>query len=49
MKLISVELFMKKFDKFKDINIKYSWILRMKKCKFFLKIYNYYVVFYILV
>lgn len=38
----------KKLDKFEDINTKHSWILRMKKCKFVLKIYNHHVVFHIL-
>lgn len=48
MKLISAESFMKKLDKFEDINTKHSWILRMKKCKFFLKRYIHHVVFHIL-
>lgn len=48
MKLIIAESFIKKLDKFEDINTKHSWILRMKKCKFFLKIYNHHVVFHIL-
>lgn len=41
-------IYKKKLDKFEDINTKHSWILRMKKCKFFLKIYNHHVVFHIL-